>query len=279
MNHIINPRLTLIGAGPGDPDLITVKGLKKLAEADVVMYDALINPELLKYTPAHSLKVFVGKRSGRQQYTQEEINRMIVFYAVERGHVVRLKGGDPYIFGRGFEEYSHAVNHSIPVEVVPGISSATGLSASIDLPVTLRGISESFWVVTGTTRQGIFSRDIMIAAHSTATVIILMGMKKLPAIVKVYQTLNKNNYSVMVIQNGTLSDEKIATGTIDTIEQIVRDEDISSPAVIIIGEVIERTRNCIEENKRLLLESAGRTESSTKGKRIKGKFSTVNIRG
>ena len=277
MNPSNNPRLTLVGAGPGDPDLITVKGLKKLAEADVVLYDALINQELLKYAPAHSIKIFVGKRAGSHQFTQDEINNMIVYYAKERGHVVRLKGGDPYIFGRGFEEYSYAVSHSIPVEVIPGISSATGLSASIDLPVTLRGSSESFWVVTGTTRNGLFSRDVYLAAQSTATVIVLMGMKKLSSIVRAYQTLGKDDYAVMIIQNGTLSDEKQVTGTIGTIEGIVSDEQVSSPAVIIIGEVIERTKRCIAENKRLLSATVI-ADNGRRHKKPKGNFSMVNIR-
>lgn len=275
MNQLNNPRLTLVGAGPGDPDLITVKGLKKLAEADVVLYDALINPELLKYAPAQSRKIFVGKRAGRHEFSQDEINRMIVYYAKKRGHVVRLKGGDPYIFGRGFEEYSHAVNHSIPVEVIPGISSATGLAASLGLPVTLRNSSESFWVVTGTTRNGLFSRDVSLAAQSTATVIILMGMKKLPYIIQAYQALGKENYAVMVIQNGTLSNEKQVSGTIGTIERIVRDEQLGSPAVIIIGEVIERTRQCIAENQQLI-SATMTTDNGGNRKKTTGKFSTIN---
>ncbi|MBS0000551.1 MAG: uroporphyrinogen-III C-methyltransferase [Cyclobacteriaceae bacterium] len=276
MNQSGNPALTLVGAGPGDPDLITVKGLKKLADADVVLYDALINVELLKYAPADSLKIFVGKRSGTHCFTQDEINRMIVFYARERGHVVRLKGGDPYVFGRGFEEYSFAVKHQIPVEVVPGISSATGLSAAMDVPVTMRGISESFWVVTGTTRDGVFSKDLKIAAHSTATVIILMGMKKLSRIVQTYRSVNKENYPVMIIQNGTLSDEKCVTGTISTIESLVREQNLSSPAVIIVGEVIERTCGYIRKNKSLLYDAV--FTGYKRGARAKGNFSKVSTR-
>lgn len=271
-----NPKLTLVGAGPGDPDLITVKGLKKLAEADVVLYDALINKELLKYAPANSEKIFVGKRSGSHRFTQNEINQMIVHYARERGHVVRLKGGDPYIFGRGFEEYSFAVNHLIPVEVIPGISSATGLSATHHLPITLRSISESFWVVTGTTKEGVFSKDIKIAAQSTATVIILMGMKKLSKIVRTYQTISKGHYAVMIIQNGTLENERVVIGNINSIENLVNEQRLSSPAIIIVGEVVDETIPLIEENKRLLF-SASPEENRLINKKPKGAFSNVTI--
>ncbi len=271
-----NPKLTLVGAGPGDPDLITVKGLKKLAEADVVLYDALINKELLKYAPANSEKIFVGKRSGSHRFTQNEINQMIVHYARERGHVVRLKGGDPYIFGRGFEEYSFAVNHLIPVEVIPGISSATGLSAAQHLPITLRGVCESFWVMTGTTKNGLFSMDIKIAAQSTATVIILMGMKKLSKIVRTYKTISKGHYSVMIIQNGTLGNERQVTGNINSIENLVKEQKLSSPAIIIVGEVVDETIHLIKENKRLLV-LASSEENRLINKKPKGAFSNVTI--
>jgi uroporphyrin-III C-methyltransferase len=276
MNQPGNPKLTLVGAGPGDPDLITVKGLKKLAEADVVMYDALVNRELLKYTRHHAEKIFVGKRSGSHRFTQDSINRMIVHYARERGHVVRLKGGDPYVFGRGFEEYAYAVDHQIPVEVVPGISSSTGVSTTQNFPVTLRGISESFWVVTGTTREGQFSNDIRIAAQSTATVIILMGMKKLPDIVQTYREIGKSHFAVAVIQNGTLQEEKMIAGNLNSIEKLVRDEKISSPAVIVIGPVIEKTIQCIEENKQLMRRSLLLPNSKSPQKSRYG-FSKVSL--
>jgi uroporphyrin-III C-methyltransferase len=271
-----NPKLYVVGAGPGDPDLITVKALKKLAEADVVLYDALVNKELLKYAPSGSKKIFVGKRSGTHRFTQDEINKMIVHYANERGHVVRLKGGDPHVFGRGFEEYSYAVHHRIPVEVVPGVSSATGLSASHHLPVTLRGTSESFWVVTGTTEHGAFSKDIRHAARSTATVIILMGMRKLPEIVKTYKHLKKGDYPVMIIQNGTMAGERQVIGKINSIERLTTEENISSPAIIVIGEIIEKTRDLILENRRLLQSYSG-DDFKTISKKPKGTFSNINI--
>ncbi len=274
--HVSIPRLTLIGAGPGDPDLITVKALRKLAEADVVLYDALVNTELLKYAPAGSRKIFVGKRAASHRYSQDEINRMIVELAHTHGHVVRLKGGDPFIFGRGFEEFRYAVEHLVEVEVVPGISSSTGLPGMHQVPLTQRGKCESFWVVTGTTRSGEFSNDIRIAAGSTATAIILMGMKKLPEIVEAYKTEGKETMPVMIIQNGSMADEKKVTGNIFSIEEIVAREGIGAPAIIIIGEVVGSALRFIRENDRLKEQSAIKETGKTK-QSPRGSFSTISI--
>lgn len=251
MKQYNSPRLTLVGAGPGDPDLITIKGLKKLAEADIVLYDALINTELLKYAPGHAPRIFVGKRAGMHYQSQEEINRMIVQYAYEYGHVVRLKGGDPCIFGRGFEEFRFASDHRIPVEIIPGISSATSLPVLQNLPLTCRGISEGFWVITGTTRSGKLSEDIKLAARSTATVVILMGMRKLTEILDVYRQEGKSDLGIMIIQNGTMADEQIITGKVDSIKDQVHEKNLGPPSAIIIGEVIDYALPVIEQNKNL----------------------------
>src|SRR6202012_2118988 len=154
---IKEPRITLVGAGPGDTDLITLKGVKALQTADVVLYDALVNEEMLDFAPAHATKVYVGKRSGDHSFSQEAINKLMIDYALNYGHVVRLKGGDPFVFGRGYEELDHAASYSIPAEVIPGISSSIGVPGLQQIPVTHRGLSESFWVITGTTSNyGLF---------------------------------------------------------------------------------------------------------------------------
>ncbi|MGZ3946313.1 MAG: uroporphyrinogen-III C-methyltransferase, partial [Mucilaginibacter sp.] len=121
---IKEPRITLVGAGPGDAELITLKGVKALQTADVVLYDALVNEELLDFAPPHAQKVYVGKRSGDHSFSQEAINKLMIDYALNYGHVVRLKGGDPFVFGRGYEELDHAASYSIPAQVIPGISSS-----------------------------------------------------------------------------------------------------------------------------------------------------------
>jgi len=163
-------KLTLVGAGPGDPDLITLKGIKALRQADVVLYDALISKELLDHAP-RAEKIYVGKRRGIHRFSQEEINEMIVRKALGYGHVVRLKGGDPFVFGRGSEEIEHAQSFGIPTDVIPGISSSLAVPSSIGIPLTKRGISESFWVITGCNSQRELSRDLELAARSTATLV------------------------------------------------------------------------------------------------------------
>lgn len=235
-------KLTLVGAGPGDPDLITVKGIKALAEADVVLYDALANEELLSYTPTRTKKIFVGKRAGMHYLQQHEINRLIVKYANCHKNIVRLKGGDPFVFGRGLEEIEYAQKHGIETNVVPGISSALAVPAIQNFPLTHRGISDSFWVVTGTTKSGKFSSDMYLAAQSNATVVILMGMKNLDKIVEVFKDSNKSNTSVAIVQNGSRPDSTLGLGTVSTISQVVKEKGLSSPAIIIIGDIVRHTR-------------------------------------
>lgn len=232
------PRLTLVGAGPGDPDLLTIKGLKALQSADVVLYDALANDILLQYVPAHAPKIYVGKRAGKHHTHQEEINRMIVDFALQYGHVVRLKGGDPYVFGRGHEEQEYAEKAGIPSVVVPGISSAYAVPALQNIPLTRRGVSESFWVVTGTTRSGRLSRDVRLAAQSTATVVILMGMSKLQEIQEVFEEHGKQDTPVAIIQNGSLPEEKIGLGQVSKMKVMAEKHQLASPAIIVIGEVV-----------------------------------------
>ena len=233
------PKLTVVGAGPGDPDLITLKAIKTLKSADVVLYDALINNNLLNYAPSHIEKIYVGKRKGCYTYQQEQINELIVSRAKSHGHVVRLKGGDPFIFGRGAEELEYVQQFGIETAMVPGISSALAVPAYQGIPLTKRGISESFWVITGTTKSHKLSNDVALAAKSTATVVILMGMGKLDEIVAIFSTENKQHTPVAIIQNGTTKYEKFGVGTIATISQVVAKKKLSSPAIIVIGEVVK----------------------------------------
>ncbi|MEB3343976.1 uroporphyrinogen-III C-methyltransferase [Aquimarina gracilis] len=233
------PKLTVVGAGPGDPDLITLKAIKALKYADVVLYDALINEVLLDYA-SNAEKIFVGKRKGCYAYQQEQINELIVSRAKSHGHVVRLKGGDPFIFGRGAEEIDYVQQFDIETEMVPGISSSLAVPAYQGIPLTKRGASESFWVITGTTKSHKLSQDVYQAAKSNATVAILMGMSKLSEIVSIFAAENKQNVPVAIIQNGTTENEQFGFGTIENIEQVVADKKLSSPAIIVIGEVVNQ---------------------------------------
>lgn len=237
----INPskgKLTVVGAGPGDVELITLKAVKALESADAVLYDALVNPELLNYCKKAEL-LYVGKRKGCYAYQQEQINDLIVQYGVSHGHVVRLKGGDPFIFGRGAEEMEYAASKGMEVSMVPGLSSSVSVPAMQNIPVTKRGSSESFWVITATTKEHKLSNDIYVAAKSNATVVILMGMHKLGQIVEAFKGEAKGETSVAIIQNGTRDTEKVGIGTIATIESIVAKKELSSPAIIVIGEVVK----------------------------------------
>jgi uroporphyrin-III C-methyltransferase len=232
------PRITLVGAGPGDAELITIKGIKALQTADVVLYDALVNEELLEFAPAHATKVYVGKRSGDHSFSQENINKLMIDYALNYGHVVRLKGGDPFVFGRGYEELDHAADYSIPAQVIPGISSSIGVPGLQGIPVTHRGLSESFWVVTGTTSDGKVSADLYQAAKTKATVVVLMGIHKLAEIAEIFKNEGKNRLPVAVIQSGSTTNEKVVVGVVDTIVEVAEENRITSPALIVFGEVV-----------------------------------------
>ena len=237
-NQKITPKLTVVGAGPGDPELITLKAIKAIKDAKVILYDALVNEDLLQYASSNAELIFVGKRKGCYAYRQQQINELIVARAKSHGHIVRLKGGDPFVFGRGAEEIDYAKQFGIETYMVPGISSALAVPAYQGIPLTKRNISESFWVITGTTKSHQLSNDIMLAAKSTATVVILMGMGKLQEIATLFSEAGKKNVPVAVIQNGTTKNEQFGIGTIETICEIVERKQLSSPAVIVIGEVV-----------------------------------------
>lgn len=237
-NNIKEPRITLVGAGPGDAELITLKGIKALQTADVVLYDALVNDEILDFAPANAVKVYVGKRSGDHSFSQDNINRLMVDYALNYGHVVRLKGGDPFVFGRGHEEMDFAAEYNIPTQVVPGISSSIGVPGLQGIPVTHRGLSESFWVITGTTTDGKISADLYDAAKTNATIVVLMGIHKLANIAEIFKNEGKGQLPVAVIQSGTTVNEKVVIGVADTIVALAAEQAITSPALIVLGEVV-----------------------------------------
>lgn len=232
------PKLTITGTGPGDAGLITIKGIQAIAAADVVLYDYHVNTELLKYAPVDAKRIYVGKRNNGESYTQDQLNALIVDLAFTHGHVVRLYSGDPFVFGSASEEISYADLFNIETEIIPGISGSTSIPGLQRIPLTQAGISESYWVITGTTSNEKLFNDIELAARSAATVIILRGLDKLEEIAGAYRSLGKGNIPAAVIQNGSLPSENIALGTIDNIVYKVKEENISSPAVIVIGEVV-----------------------------------------
>lgn len=229
--------LFLVGAGPGDPELITLKAIKVLQKAEVILYDALVNESLLSHAGEGAICRFVGKRLGCHALSQAEINMLIVEYGQRFSNVVRLKGGDPFVFGRAQEEIDTAYEAGMKVEIVPGISSALAVPASEMIPLTARGTAESFWVTTGTTMSGEISSDLTLAAQSTATVVILMAMSRLEQIMELFAEHGKKDTPVAIIQNGTDASQKSVSGTVKDIAYRAAHAGLANPAIIVVGEV------------------------------------------
>ena len=231
------PKITLVGAGPGDPDLISLKGVKALNTADVVLYDALVNGALLNHAPENAIKIFVG-RSDDASFSQDAVNKLMIDYALNYGHVVRLKSGDPFVFARGFEEIDFAESYSIATEIIPGISSAIGVPGLHKIPMIYGDLSESFWVLAGTNSKGEISPDLIGAARSNATVVVLMGIERVKEIADIFRDNGKERLPAAVIENGSSKNENIVVGVVDTIAELVADHKISSPALLVFGNVV-----------------------------------------
>ncbi|RWY57501.1 uroporphyrinogen-III C-methyltransferase [Mucilaginibacter gilvus] len=236
-NKSTKPELFVMGAGPGDPDLITVKGYKILQQANVVLYDNLANTELLALCREDCEKVYVGKRPYGDYTPQENIHELIRHYAFTKGMVVRLKGGDPFIFGRGFEEIIYARQHGIKTHFIPGITSMQACGFE-DIPLTHRSVSESVWMITGTKKDGRLSADLKLAMQSNATVVIYMGMKKLAEISKSYVDAGFGNTPAAIIQHASLPSQRSAVGMARNLEWLAEQHQLSYPAIIIIGDVV-----------------------------------------
>ncbi|WP_046245120.1 uroporphyrinogen-III C-methyltransferase [Hymenobacter terrenus] len=244
LTNLFLPRLTVVGAGPGDPELLTLKGARVLATADVVLYDALANEALLTHARLATVKIFVGKRRGFKGFTQDEINDLIVEQAYRHGHVVRLKGGDPFVFGRGREEMLHAERYGLSTEYVPGISSAVAAAGSLGIPATHRGLSEGFRVLTATTANNQLSAAVAEAAQSPhTTTVILMGMSRLSEIMALFCQHGGADVPAAVVQDGTLPTARIVTGTVADLAAKTARAGLRAPAVIVVGEVVRLAIN------------------------------------
>lgn len=229
--------LFVIGAGPGDPELITLKGYRVLQRAEVVLYDNLINKKLLEMVPEDCELVYVGKQPYGNYTPQEVIHELILEYSKKHQVVIRLKGGDPFIFGRGFEEVLFAAQHGIPAHYIPGISSmqASGING---IPLTHRGISESLWVITGTKKDGSLSKDLRCAINSSATVVIYMGMKKLEEIAGIYKAAGLGDMPAAIIQHASLPQQKKVICRALELPEVAVKEGLNYPAIVIIGKVV-----------------------------------------
>lgn len=255
MNIQTTPKVTLVGAGPGAEDLITVRGLRILQHADVILYDALVSPLLLSQVDESVIKIYVGKRCGLHSLTQDEINELIVKNAFKYGHVVRLKGGDPFVFGRASEEIDYIESFGIPVSVVPGITSAIAVPSSQGIPMTKRGVSSSFWVMTATKRDGSFSEDLKYAAKSNTTMVILMGIRKLSEIASEVIKYRGSMTPIAIIQNGTTSKESFTVATLGTLNDYLGTIMEKEPGIIVIGDVVTEHPSFFEEEVQRVLHS------------------------
>jgi uroporphyrinogen III methyltransferase / synthase len=232
--------VALVGAGPGDPGLMTVRGLELLRRAHVVVYDRLVDPRLLDEAP-RARRIFAGKASGNHALPQERINALLILYARRGRRVVRLKGGDPFVFGRGGEEAEALARVRIPFEVVPGISSAIAVPAYAGIPVTHRGVASAFTVVTGhASASGCDSKvDWARLACSADTLVVLMGVESLPRITRELIAHGRPAATpVALVRWGTTSAQETVTGTLRDIAALSASARLEPPVVIVIGDVV-----------------------------------------
>jgi uroporphyrin-III C-methyltransferase len=245
-------KVYIVGAGPGDVDLITVKGLRCIQEADVILYDRLINKELLSYAKVGAKLIYCGKMPNRHAMIQDHIHYTLVEYATQGKVVTRLKGGDPFVFGRGAEEAEVLAENGIPFEIIPGVTAGIAAPAYAGIPVTHRDFASSFAIVTGHMREG---KDDTIKWESLAkgidTLAIYMGVGNLPYICAQLLKYGRNpSTPVALVNMGTFEAQKTVVGTLETIVTIVEEQKIANPSMIIVGEVV-RMREKIKwfENK------------------------------
>ena len=243
--------VSLVGAGPGDPDLLTRRAAKRLGEADLVLYDALVDPEVLALATS-ARRVFVGKRAGRPAVTQEFINKLLIRGARRGYRVVRLKGGDPFVFGRGGEEALALAGAGVPFEIVPGISSAVAAPALAGIPVTHRGASSAFVVVSGHSEDA-YGDVLRSLAPLSATVVVLMGLGHLESIAALLLDRGWPPATPLaVVERAWTPDQADWTATLGTIGRI-DGVDRRGPATIVIGKVVDVALMC-----RAALEGCGR---------------------
>lgn len=231
----------LVGAGPGDPGLLTLRGLECLRRAEAVIYDSLANPDLLQYAPATAERIYVGKRAGCHSLPQDEINALLVRYAQAGRQVVRLKGGDPFVFGRGGEEALALQAAGIPFEVIPGVTSGIAVPAYAGIPVTQRGLNTVLTFVTGHEDPGKTESTIdwQALARGGGTLVFYMGVGNLPDITRrLLDGGRPPTTPAAIIRDGTLPTQEVITGTLETLTGQVADAGIRPPAIIIVGEVV-----------------------------------------
>jgi uroporphyrin-III C-methyltransferase len=232
--------VSLVGAGPGDPELLTLRAVRCLQQAEVVVYDRLIDPRMLDHAPAWAQRIFVGKAAGRASMSQRDIEAVLIEHALEGRDVVRLKGGDPFLFGRGGEEVEALAAAEIPYDVVPGVSSALAVPASAGIPVTHRRLASSVTVITGHEDPEKFesSIDWAWAARAPGTLVILMGLERVESICRRLQDEGRAaGTPAAVVSSGTLPQQRSVLSPLSELPDAVQRAGLRSPAIIVVGEV------------------------------------------
>lgn len=232
-------KVYIMGAGPGDLELLTLKGKRAIEEADCIVYDRLINPRILDFAKKDAEMIYLGKGNTEGGVIQDEINRTIVTKALEGKTVARVKGGDPFVFGRGGEEIQSLFDNGISFEVIPGITSSISVPAYAGIPVTHRGVARSFHVFTGHTMEDGTWHNFEAIAKLEGTLVFLMGIKTLPIIVSDLVKNGKNPETpVAIIEKGATADQRVTVGTLENIIEKAKERKIVPPAITIIGEVV-----------------------------------------
>lgn len=235
-----NSRVYLVGAGPGDPELLTRKAYRVLETADAVVYDRLVSQDIVDIVPSGCTRIFVGKAAGNHTLPQDEINELLVKLARTNHTVVRLKGGDPYIFGRGSEEAMHLARHNVSFEIIPGITAAAGISAATGIPLTHRGMATGVRFVTGH-GKGDEELDLNWAslADGSTTLVIYMGLGKLPELSRRLIEAGMSPHTpAAAVANGTTAKQRQCVSTLEQLPEAVKDIDFTPPVLCLIGEVV-----------------------------------------